>query len=156
MQCVWQSVFFRNGVWAAQIWAVRHGCTINLNILLNIVWVCKSGAHGFLCRGAAGVSEGDTCLDCIELKTCNQEPLNSGAAPPQTFCKTRIKSKCNNIKSYFQLDVCCIMLETPLQPVQVCFPPNPVNFWELLFFSPPFTDELWHLMHLTSIWCIIF
>uniref|UniRef100_H3D4S2 Matrix remodeling-associated protein 8 n=1 Tax=Tetraodon nigroviridis TaxID=99883 RepID=H3D4S2_TETNG len=26
----------------------------------------------------AGVSEGETCLDCIELKTCNQEPLNSG------------------------------------------------------------------------------
>ncbi|XP_056896298.1 matrix remodeling-associated protein 8b [Takifugu flavidus] len=29
-------------------------------------------------RGAVGVGEGETCLDCIELKTCNQEPLNSG------------------------------------------------------------------------------
>lgn len=42
-----------------------------------------------LCRGAVGVSEGETCLDCIELKTCNQEPLNSGAHPPQTSAKLK-------------------------------------------------------------------
>lgn len=81
------------------------------------------------------MSEGDTCLDCIELKTCNQEPLNSGAAPPQTFCKTKIKSKCNNIKRYFQLDVCCAMLETPLQPS--LFPTKSSQFLGVIvFFSP--------------------
>lgn len=130
-QVQWQSAFFRNGVWAAQMWAVRHGCAINPNILLNIVWVCKSGAHVFLCRGAVGVSEGETCLDCIELKTCNQDPLNSGAVPHQLKLK---KSKCNNIKSYLPLDVCRIMLETPLFPTKssqflgvVCF--SPIYRW---------------------------
>lgn len=58
----------------------------------------------FLCRGTVGVSQGEMCLDCIELKTCNQEPLNSGAVHPPTCCKTKKKKKyCDNISGYFQL-----------------------------------------------------
>lgn len=32
---------------------------------------------GFLCSGTT-VNGGERCSDCIELKSCNQEPLNSG------------------------------------------------------------------------------